>query len=66
MNSDTRAKEIMTYSLLIVLANNDTVYENELRLIEKLALKDAVVDEEGKMFSELYFLVSTVNILRRK
>ncbi len=56
----------MTYSLLIVLANNDTVYENELRLIEKLALKDAVVDEEGKMFSELYFLVSTVNILRRK
>ena len=48
MNNKSRAKEIRNYSFLVVFANDDRIDENELHLIEKLALEDQVVDESEK------------------
>ena len=48
MNKQSRAKELIGYSFLVVFANDDTIDENELTLMEKLALEDHVVDEDEK------------------
>ena len=48
MDIQSRAKELIGYSFLVVFANDDTIDEGELMLLEKLALEDHVVDEEEK------------------
>ena len=48
MSNQSRAKELIGYSFLVVLANDDTIDEDELLLMEKLALEDHVVDEDEK------------------
>ena len=48
MNEDSRANELMNYSFLVVFANDDTISEGELHMIERLALKDNTVDEDEK------------------
>ncbi len=44
----SEAKEIMSYSFLRVFANDRTIDADELAFMEKLALKDGVVDEDEK------------------
>ena len=39
MSGDSRASEIISYSFLVALANDRTIDADELRFIEKLALK---------------------------
>lgn len=48
MDKKSRAKELMNYSFLVVFANDETISESELQLMEKLALEDGVVDEAEK------------------
>ena len=55
MNTRSRAKELIGYSFLVVFANDDTIDEGELQLLEKLALEDHVVDEEEKRVLKAIF-----------
>lgn len=48
MEKKSKAKELMNYSFLVVFANDDTIDENELHFLEKLALEDDTVDEAEK------------------
>ena len=48
MEKHSNAKEIVNYSFLVVFANDDTIDEGELHMLERLALEDGVVDEEEK------------------
>jgi hypothetical protein len=55
---ESRARQLMAYSFLVVFANDDTIDEAELKMLEKLALEDGVVDEEerkipGNLFSRV-------------
>ena len=45
MTEKSRAKELVGYSFLVVFANDDTIDEKELAMIERLALEDGVVDD---------------------
>ena len=59
MQKKSKAKELMNYSFLVVFANDDTIDENELHLMERLALEDGVVDEAEKV--ELKAIFSRVD-----
>jgi len=49
------ARRMLAYSFLAVFANNDTIDQGELLLLEKFALEDGVVDaEEKKVLSNLF------------
>lgn len=48
MPNDSRARELVAYSFMVVFANDGTIDENELAMLEKLALKDGQVDEEER------------------
>lgn len=48
MEKDSRAKELIEYSFLVVFANDDTISDGELKMIEKLVLVDGQVDEEER------------------
>ena len=56
---DSRAKQIMAYSFLKVFADDDVISEGEFRMLERLALKDAVVDgREAEVFRRIFARVS--------
>ena len=44
----SRAKEIASYSFLVVFANDSIIDADELHFMEKLALEDKVIDDEEK------------------
>lgn len=44
----SRVKDLIGYSFLVVFANDHTIDENEIAMLEKLALEDGVVDEDEK------------------
>lgn len=44
----SNVKELIAYSFLVVFANDDTIDENELKMLQRLALKDGIVDEDEK------------------
>ena len=48
MTEKSRAKELVGNSFLVVFANDDTIDEKELAMIERLALEDGVVDDKEK------------------
>jgi len=41
----SKAQELASYSFLVVFANDDTISEAELGMLERLALGDGVVDD---------------------
>lgn len=45
---DSAAHEILSYSFLRVFANDGVIDEGELRFMEKLALRDGVIDSREK------------------
>jgi arsenate reductase len=58
-SSESNAKALVAYSFLVVFANDDTIDEGELAMIERLALADGVVDdEERKVLSNLFSRVN--------
>lgn len=48
MEPKSGAKQLMGYSFLVVFANDDTISEGELRMLEKIALEDKQIDEDEK------------------
>ncbi|HML94206.1 MAG TPA: hypothetical protein PKC29_02125 [Thermodesulfobacteriota bacterium] len=55
MSSDSGAKQLMGYSFLVVFANDGTVSEEELKMLERIALEDKVVDEDEKRILKTIF-----------
>jgi len=59
MNSDipesSSAKRLTAYSFLVAFANDHTIDEGELRLLEKMALEDGVLDEAEKEVLAMLF-----------
>lgn len=53
------ARRLTAYSFLVVFANDGTIDEGELKMLEKLAMEDGVIDdEERKVLSLLFHRVS--------
>jgi hypothetical protein len=48
MDPKSGAKQLMGYSFLVVFANDDTISEGELHMLEKIALEDKQIDEDEK------------------
>lgn len=48
MDNTSGAGDIERYSFLVAFANDDLIDLQELRFIEKLALRDGVVDDEER------------------
>jgi hypothetical protein len=48
MEPKSGAKQLMGYSFLVVFANDDTISEGELHMLEKIALEDKQIDEDEK------------------
>ena len=46
--TDSAAQEILTYSFLRVFANDGIIDEGEFRMMERLALRDGVVDRRER------------------
>ena len=46
MSPDSGAKKLMGYAYLVVFANDDTISEGELHMLERIALEDNVIDED--------------------
>ena len=49
------ARRLTAYSYLVVFANDGTIDEGELRLLEKIALEDGEVDEEERRVLSMLF-----------
>lgn len=52
---DSAAKRLAAYSYLVAFANDGTLDEAELAMLEKLALEDGVVDDAEKQVLENIF-----------
>lgn len=53
------ARRLTAYSFLAVFANDRTIDEGELRMLEKIALEDGVIDaEERRVLGYLFGRVS--------
>ena len=48
MSKKSRAHELAGFSVLVVFANDATINEGELAMLEKLALEDDQVDAQEK------------------
>ncbi|MCZ7648420.1 MAG: hypothetical protein M5U26_24700 [Planctomycetota bacterium] len=48
MAKKSRASELVGYSFLTIFANDDTIDEHELGMLERLALEDLQVDEKER------------------
>lgn len=55
MGMDSGAKRLMGYAFLVVFANDDRISEGELRILEKIALEDKVIDEDEKRILRTIF-----------
>ena len=55
MEPKSNAKKLTGYSFLVVFANDDTISQEELRMLEKIALEDRVVDEDEKRVLQKVF-----------
>ena len=52
---DSRADEIQAYSFLKVFADDDRIEQGEFDMLERLALKDQIVDQEEREVLALIF-----------
>ena len=55
MDPNSGAKRLMGYAFLVVFANDDTISVGELRMLEKIALEDNVIDEDEKRILRTIF-----------
>lgn len=49
------ARRLTAYSYLVVFANDGTIDEGELHLLEKMALEDGVLDDDEKRVLSMLF-----------
>ena len=55
----SKAKELMGYSFLVVFANDSTIDEHELEMLERLALEDNKIDAQER--EVLHNIFSRIN-----
>jgi hypothetical protein len=55
MTSDSKSKEILSYSFLVAFANDRIIDQGELEFMEKLALEDRQVDEQERAALQAIF-----------
>jgi hypothetical protein len=55
MGPNSGAKRLMGYAYLVVFANDDTISEGELQMLERIALEDKVIDEDEKRILRTIF-----------
>ncbi len=56
---DENSRRLIAYSFLVVFGNDDTIDENELAMLKRLALEDGVIDEgEKEVLASLFSRVS--------
>lgn len=55
MSTESGAKRLMGYSFLVVFANDGTINEEELKMLERIALEDCVIDEDEKRVLRIIF-----------
>ena len=56
---DSAARRLIAYSFLVIFANDGTLDEAELKMLEEIALKDGQIDdEERKVLSGIFSRVS--------
>ena len=55
MAPESGAKRLLGYAYLVVFANDDTISEGELRMLEKIALEDHIIDEDEKRILKKIF-----------
>lgn len=48
MDPKSSAKQLMGYSFLVVFANDDTIDEKELAMLERIALRDDKIDDDER------------------
>lgn len=48
MSHESGAQKLVGYSFLVVFANDGTINQDELKMLERIALEDSVVDEDEK------------------
>lgn len=61
--NNSSVKQLIAYSFLVVFANDDTIDEAELKMLEKLALEDGVVDDQEKQVLRNLFSRVTPDML---
>ncbi len=59
MEPESGAKQLMGYSFLVVFGNDDSISEGELKMLEKIALDDKVIDEDEKRILRKIFSLVT-------
>ena len=55
MRRNSKAGQILGYSFLVVFANDGVITKDELMMMEELALRDRIVDEDEKHVLKLIF-----------
>lgn len=55
MRRHSKAGQILGYSFLVVFANDGVITKDELMMMEELALRDRIVDEDEKHVLKLIF-----------
>jgi hypothetical protein len=55
MTSDSGAKRLAAYSFLVVFANDGTISSDELKMLERIATEDNVVDDAEKQVLRTIF-----------
>ena len=48
MEPKSTAKQLMGYSFLVVFANDGNIDEKELAMLERIALRDDVIDDDER------------------
>ena len=48
MEPGSKAGQLLSYSFLVVFANDGTIDQQEFKFMEQLALEDRIVDEDEK------------------
>jgi len=59
MKPKSSATQLIGYTFLVVFANDDTIDEKELAMLEKIALEDHVIDvDERRVLQKIFSRVT--------
>ena len=66
MEPKSTAKQLMGYSFLVVFANDGTIDEKELAMLERIALRDNVIDDnERRVLRKIFSRVTKEDLTEK-
>lgn len=66
MEEESSTRQLVGYALLAVFANDETIDENELKMLEKIALEDGKIDDdERKVLRKIFTKVNKETVTGR-